>query len=805
MIRSRVRGVVVVVLTIGGCGGGAGGGGHSGSSLAVLHATAESGGFLPQEDLFLNQRIVLRMTEPVDPASVSPDTVQVRDVSEGLAVAAAGDLVVEGDAIVFAPRLPVLPSYEDSGLRPGRTYRIHCPGVPDGITLRSRGGRRLALAFETTFSTRTEAPLFGDFSTGAPRAEALLVDLDGDGSFAADGRPETAEEEEHFLGSGAAPPLLPVGAARAPTLIGLLFSEPIDPSSLAADRPSIETTAAPLLAYSPDASPVRVSVSLRQAYDAGSGRYRPVLVLRPRTTLRGESSLDLVVDSIFGGFGSPPEAVEPFSIRLRTRATVPTDDWLEEEFTTLDFLDRSSTAPWNAADSGRLVAGWEVGGNGSDGAFEPSARSVTLSTDGPRAGLFDFTSFVVPLGTTVTIVGAHPARIRSLGDIDIRGRVASRGGDGAVAIAPGQAVAGGDGGAGAGRGGSANPGGTRTVTLVAEMGQSAPGVPVSGVCATSGDGRAGGGCPGRRAASAAGGGGGGGHRTSGNSDAQAPATSGQGGVAYSDAAVSVLLAGSGGGGGGNDEDGRPFDQDDPGGAGGGGGGAIAFETAGTFRLSGSIDCDGGRGGGGFRNSGGGGGGSGGAVRVRAVKIDPLAALSGALTCRGGTGGSLSAPGRPGGSGSPGFVRLETTDGSVVVDRSRFVIDPVESVGGLDAGAVTTGRSSYYATGAASPAFAFDGCDPSTGDLRPGAGATDLVMPFGVPEGTSARIAFFGARPSVAFPSEPDIATEFGPVADVAGLDGFSFIRFEVRFDLGTSPLSVTRPAIESIRIRFRFD
>jgi len=472
-----------------------------------------------------------------------------------------------------------------------------------------------------------------------------------------------------------------------------------------------------------------------------------------------------------------------------------------EEFSDTAFLDPESTALWNLAASGRLVAGTGLGGNGSDGPFVASGPETVLETD-PVGGLFNFTFLTVPAGSRLVFRGRAAARVNVLRRAEIHGVVDARGGDGEIAIVRGQVTQGGRGGPGGGRGGNGNPNGSSRVSRSGDAGESAPEVTSMEACNIGGGERLGGGCPGARLASGSGSGGGGGHSSAGGSDVAISIQSGQGGLPYGDDSITILRGGSGGGGGGNDEDGLPFGDDDPGGAGGGGGGAIGLEVGRVLALDGAIHCDGGRGAGGFGQSGAGGGGSGGGLRIRAGRFRPISA--GSLTARGALGGVLSAPGRPGGGGSPGRIRIESAKGPVEIDRARVVVDPVESQGSLPADLLgnSFGRSRHYDTGVASPCYAFDGSDPATGDLLTDAGVTDLVLPNGVPPGTSARILFAGAPEDPTNPGLPDLANEVGPVRDVTMLDGLRFIRYEFRFRIGTMlPVAVV-PEVERVRIRF---
>jgi len=473
-----------------------------------------------------------------------------------------------------------------------------------------------------------------------------------------------------------------------------------------------------------------------------------------------------------------------------------------EAFDDASFFDVRSTAYWDLAGSGRLVAGIGLGGNGADGAFVATAGDTQLDTTA-NGGVFNFTRFVVPPGARVIFSGAFPARVRVLRRADIQGMLDLRGGAGETAVFRGQVTAGGVAGPGGGRGGRGNPNGTISMSPAGEVGESVPRV-MNTVSCNRGDGlRLGGGCAGGRDTSSAGSGGGGGHRDFGASDNGASPQSGFGGIAYGIPAIADLRGGSGGGGGGNDDDGLPFVNDDPGGAGGGGGGALSLEVGGVLVIAGTIEASGGRGGNGFMQSGAGGGGSGGALRLRAGRVADL--TSGKLLARGGTGGTLSAPGRPAGGGSPGRIRLEDADGVVGIDRTRVTVDPAESQGNVRT-TVSLGRSvgasRFYDSGVATPRYAFDGADPATGALLTGPAVTDLVLPNGIPAGTTARIVFTGAPEDVANPGFPDLTQEVGPVTDVTALDGLRFIRFAIRFDVGSSLPVATVPEVDRLRVRF---
>jgi len=90
-------------------------------------------------------------------------------------------------------------------------------------------------------------------------------------------------------------------------------------------------------------------------------------------------------------------------------------------------------------------------------------------------------------------------------------------------------------------------------------------------------------------------------------------------------------------------------------------------------------------------------------------------------------------------------------------------------------------------------------------LTPGPSATDLVMPRGLRDGTTAVIRFIGADADPNDFGSPDLTSESEPVTDITALNGRQFIRFEIRFDVGPEPSTVEQPRIEALSIRFHFE
>jgi len=153
-------------------------------------------------------------------------------------------------------------------------------------------------------------------------------------------------------------------------------------------------------------------------------------------------------------------------------------------------------------------------------------------------------------------------------------------------------------------------------------------------------------------------------------------------------------AGSGGGAAGM-ANGRPWNTSTSyiasGGAGGAGGGFIDITSSGTISISGTIDVAGGRGGAGggwvnYSAAAGGGGGSGGGVRLLTPN-DIVLSPTATVTAAGGRGGKGVAPQaapsgiNDGGTGGNGRVVMETSNG-IVTGLSGATVVPAEGAPGF---------------------------------------------------------------------------------------------------------------------------
>ena len=239
-------------------------------------------------------------------------------------------------------------------------------------------------------------------------------------------------------------------------------------------------------------------------------------------------------------------------------------------------------------------------GNGSNGAFN-STGNISLA-----GGTYNYTSFTLNAGHTITVTGTNPLIIKVQGTAIINGTITGAGANGS-----GQT-------AGAGGGGGGKPGGA--------------GGNQGGLFSNGSSGGAG-----TAFGSLAGGSGGsGGTIISGGSSGGG----GQGNSSISNVLLTTimnstnLLGGAGGGGGGG-----KFSGGGRGGGGGGGAGAMSI-TAYSISGTGTLNFAGGNGASNANNGGGGGGGT-----VWLQFRNSYSFTTGNINVAGGTGGGAGAAGR----------------------------------------------------------------------------------------------------------------------------------------------------------------
>jgi len=272
------------------------------------------------------------------------------------------------------------------------------------------------------------------------------------------------------------------------------------------------------------------------------------------------------------------------------------------------------------------VCDGQIGGNGKDGPFTPTANTI-LDT-ARNGGIFNFTRVVIPTTVTVAVVGPNPAILLSQGDVVVLG-ILSADGESVEAFGrlPGR---GGPGGFSGGQGG-----------IDSGLYHGDPG---------KGPGGGKGGQETGPSYHPTQGGGGGGHATAGLPGVS-PWGGAAGGHAYGSAFPFDLSGGSGGGGGYNKQEPRQY-------SGAGGGGALQILADGKIDIDGRISASGG---GAECISNAlpgifGGAGSGGSIYLRSLQGVEIRS-NGSVLAMGGVGFNLlykkTVP-----LGGTGFIRLD---------------------------------------------------------------------------------------------------------------------------------------------------
>ena len=381
--------------------------------------------------VFLNQRITVHFNAPIDPMSITRDTIQVVD-SDGRPV--PGRLERRRQSVDFVPVVATLPDLSDGSFLPDAAYRLVVVGLPAGNAVRSAAGEWLAATKVREF--RAVPADVSDFGYPTPF-------LAGADSVA--GNPRDAGPAER----------------ESPGARVLDF----DLVERASKLPISGTTLRLYLGREPDPRTVRVDAF--EAYrstrsDRELARLRPGSVRLRRLPVTLESGslsvLELEFDEppmrapddlLFVRFVDDPRSVlrdyraQPIAsaggfIRVDaytgTRVPLWTFDPGRDEVrampaTGIGFeADGVTLVPQVRRDAGdgrlghlRPMEDVEVHARRG---FDPGSGEVVRA----QATDFAFRSIHVPEGVTVTFVGdgAHPVVVRSIGSVSIHGRIRFR-------------------------------------------------------------------------------------------------------------------------------------------------------------------------------------------------------------------------------------------------------------------------------------------------------------------------------------------------------------------------------------------
>lgn len=270
--------------------------------IVTVHTDGVPLGTLP---LPLDAPVTVEFDRPVDPGSVTPETVRVRRVEDG--VRADGALVVDGAFVTFHPRPPTSPDLSDGGLAPGTSYRLEIPcAATDRVSVRGRSGETIRHRTEVAFETVTEAPLFRSDAADPPfRVLSLRLGSDAAGAT--------------LVG-----PFDPIAPAAADIVAGLgpggegeslrltfVFSGPLDPSAAALpgafrfeERDRLVPDPASPWRLVPRPLPIRVQLAPR--FDRAAGVFRMLATLEVEATVEERRAYRAVASRSLVALGGEP-------------------------------------------------------------------------------------------------------------------------------------------------------------------------------------------------------------------------------------------------------------------------------------------------------------------------------------------------------------------------------------------------------------------------------------------------------------------------------------------------------------------
>jgi hypothetical protein len=857
---------LIVALTLCGCDGGGGGGGVVGigpGTPTLSSIAADPGGVLLWDAtnlapaappvLKLNSVLVFNFGGELNPGAPGALTsTLLRDPSGGVPF---GSFSVQDDPtlpagnrrrLVFTPVFlgPTAAVPCASPYVAGATYTINLPAGAFGVAGEPLQNGAAASFVATPCPTGDGSSPYADPSPGA--------------AFVASSTPALADP---------AGPAAPAGSIVANRL-SIVINEPLNPATV--DAASITVHDAVSGAVFPGTTTFQQAAgtwisgpSTLEFFAAApfpDGRTFEATLSSALRDLGGNPvetspANDPGLDGIHGTSDDGPKA----RLLFATAAVPLTPQSIVESF---DDVARRAAAgglvTWTGA--GSVVFGDAVValGDGSEGPFTAPPGRTDLNTDETivvgglpksRRGVWNFSSLVVPAGSTLRFYGPWPVHLRVRGTAQIDGALNLNAGSTSPTSVPpplpydagprnGQlnnpvaipVVAGGAASSGAGAGGKASNVNTGTPPhcVAGDPGDGPsvdglPGIDPLHPTFAGGEGGRSGFLPPSFPGEPAGLGGAGGTAATGGEVGQprtpfpacAPLTV-VGTVALAQPHTVTIgfvppiqsqSAGSGGGGGGDKKEiTNPPQNDDQGGGGGGGGGGLRLSCLDNLNLSGTaqVFCNGMFGGTGATLAGHGGSGSGGQVWLESfASVLPTATTMVQVIGPARVGGSTTTTGcsqQAAGGGGQGLIQLEAAVGTPgpLASSAGAVVQTVAS-----ANAVTWGGevlSTWIDTGTFAPTWTSAVETVVLGAL---AGASLVVEYEGAHAGAD------GATPDLSTLKSTTTGAPGGPpitAATITALNDFRFIRFRVRGSIGAAPGAVIPeadlPRLESVVLNF---
>jgi hypothetical protein len=426
----------------------------------------------------VNMSVVFDFTTNLSPSSCSAASITVQEIDTSVNPPAPGPLAavsftVTGPRMVISPLITFSNTNVSYGFNPDKTYQVLFQVPPATSVVTSTQGRTIQAADRGPYRFRTSSTVF-DQVPGAPVPTMRLLDHVTGADLPTTATPfKPAPDVEITFDELVLPPTVvdSGGAGTSPSIHVQLDSD--GDASTTNDRTTLPGTFQ-LTQGTNSATVLWVSALSEIPTDLPNGVLYVVTVDGTVQDLSGNSKISETSD---------PGAKDVFTFRTAPGDANTAADPLIENFDDQTRADLSVTsAKWGTAIPGFLTAG-VGGGTGKDGIFDPNSatfqatpptdvtlnvglQQVTLGTESslnpgtPR--IYEFTSFLVPIGWTALVTGKFPLEIQCSGNITVDGTLDLSGAPGAV-YTTGQ-VAGGAPGAAVGGGGAGTIGGSTTDT-----------------------------------------------------------------------------------------------------------------------------------------------------------------------------------------------------------------------------------------------------------------------------------------------------------------------------------------------------
>ncbi len=456
--------------------------GVSGTKVAPLNAP-------------LSQRIVFEFSGSPEVGTGIAEALRIRvstanSSGQMIGSIAFGDYKVQGNKIIFTPRLPTAPidtfnPASDNatnsglpGLLPGTTYQIDVT-VDTANSIKNLSGVNVGVVPVSFTTTSTPSLYFDNISKKAvkPKKNKIKPSPGTSGIY-----PNPFSDPAGLFKK--------IKKNKRPPFV-VQFDGPVSPADVNFTRGFLRLRIIETASGSPADEPLIGEMILTK----NTSKSAEVL-LYPRGVLPLGHTVALELSSKFFSITNAqlgPDEDEFFTTLGKYKvAKAPKvggeiDEVIVENFDEASQQDTSiaadglQVASWDAQNSNVLRASFGFGGDGSLGRFDPpTSESITIFLDTdfqafplfsgatPQAkpgttvlgGVFNFTEFTLPANATLVVRGSNPLVLTATGDVLIEGKINLNGSDGASddtfdsALTP---MPGGAPGPGGGRGGASHP------------------------------------------------------------------------------------------------------------------------------------------------------------------------------------------------------------------------------------------------------------------------------------------------------------------------------------------------------------